>query len=264
MGSIWSAKCRGVRVHARSAMGMPDSETALEELMCRVLGNLIHDGVVVKISDDLCCRADSPAELLYHWKRVLQALSKCNLLKLSASKTVINPKSTVILGWIWEYGTLQAFPNGIAQPALSGSRSISLPRPDDELWIITDGAVKTPGIGATLYVSRNNKLQLAGFFSARPRGRQVTRLPCKIEALSIAAVTNHFSPYIIQSKTAACILTDNKPCVQPFEKLCRDEFSSSPRVATFLSIVTRYQASVRHVSGAAILPSDFASRNAPE
>ena len=142
--------------------------------------------------------------------------------------------------------------------------SISLPRPDDELWIITDGAVKTPGIGATLYVTRNNKLQLAGFFSAKPRGRQVTWLPCKIEALSIAAVTNHFSPYIFQSKTAACILTDSKPCVQPFEKLCRDEFSSSPRVATFLSIVTRYQASVRHVSGAAILPSDFASRNAPE
>ena len=68
--------------------------------MCRVLGNLIHDGVVVKISDDLYCGADSPEELLYHWKRVLQALSKCNLLKLSASKTVINPKSTVILGWI--------------------------------------------------------------------------------------------------------------------------------------------------------------------
>ena len=91
---------RWVRVHARSAMGMPDSETALEELMCRVLGNLIHDGVVVKISDDLYCGADSPEELLYHWKRVLQALSKCNLFKLSASKTVINPKSTVILGWI--------------------------------------------------------------------------------------------------------------------------------------------------------------------
>lgn len=30
---------RGVRVYARSAMGIPDSETALEELMCRVLGD---------------------------------------------------------------------------------------------------------------------------------------------------------------------------------------------------------------------------------
>ena len=40
------------------------------------------------------------------------------------------------------------------------------------------------------------------------------------------------------------------------------EFSASPRVSTFLSTVSRYQASVRHVSGSVILPSDFASRNA--
>ena len=132
------------------------------------------------------------------------------------------------------------------------------------MWIITDGAVKTPGIGATLYLTRNNKLQLAVFFSAKLRGRQVTWLPCEIETLFIAAATKHFSPYIIQSKTPACILTDSKPCVQSFEKLCRGEFSSSPRVATFLSTVSRYQASVRRVAGAAILPSDCASRNAPE
>ena len=73
------------------------------------------------------------------------------------------------------------------QSALPASHSISLPGPDDQLWIITDGPVKTPGIGATLYVTRNNKLQLAGFFSAKLRGRQITRFPCKIKVLSIAA-----------------------------------------------------------------------------
>ena len=79
--------------------------------MCRVLGDLIHAGVVAKIADDLYCVADSQEELLQNWKRVLQALSKCNL-KLSAS--VINPKSTVILGWIRDSGTLQASPHRIA------------------------------------------------------------------------------------------------------------------------------------------------------
>ena len=54
---------RGVRVYARSAMGMPGSETALEELMCCVLGDLIHEGVVAKIAEDLYCVADSPEEL---------------------------------------------------------------------------------------------------------------------------------------------------------------------------------------------------------
>ena len=307
-------------------MGMPGSQTALQELVCRVLGDLIHERVA-KSADDLYCGANSPEELLQNWKRVLHALSKCNL-KLSTSKTVIILKSTVILGWIWDSDILRASPCRIvalascskpetvgrlksfigaykvlarvipqcssllspldtvvagrmsherinwsndqltsihrAQSALSASRSISLPRLDDQLWIITDGAVKTLGIGSTLYVTRNNKLQLAGFFSAKLRRRQVTWLPCEVEAISISAKTKHFSPYIIQSKTPACILTDSKPCVQSFEKLCGGEFSSSPRVATFLSTVSRYQASVRHVAGAAILPSDFASSNAPE
>ena len=53
---------RGVRVYALSAMGMPGSETALEELMCRVLGHLIHEGVVAKIADDLYRGTDLPEE----------------------------------------------------------------------------------------------------------------------------------------------------------------------------------------------------------
>ena len=45
----------GVRVYALAAMGMPGSETALEELMCRVLGHLLEEGKVAKIADDLYC-----------------------------------------------------------------------------------------------------------------------------------------------------------------------------------------------------------------
>ncbi|CAB4040431.1 Hypothetical predicted protein, partial [Paramuricea clavata] len=240
--------------------------------------------------------------------------------------TVINPKSTTILGWIWNSGTLSASPHRIAtlascqkpetvyrlrsfigafkvlsrvipgcssllsklddavagrqskeqiqwtdelhavfcraQAALSAARTITLPKPEDQIWIVTDGAIRSPGIGATLYVTRNGKLRVAGFFSAKLRGSQVRWLPCEVEALSIAVAVKHFSPYLIQSHHQACILTDSKPCVQAYEKLCRGEFSASPRVSTFLSTVSRYQASVRHVSGSAILPSDFASRNA--
>ena len=35
---------RGIRVYTRSAMGMPGSEAALEELMCRVLGDFLQEG----------------------------------------------------------------------------------------------------------------------------------------------------------------------------------------------------------------------------
>ncbi len=45
----------GVKVYMRSGMGMPGSETALEELMCQVLGDLLEEGIVAKIADDLYC-----------------------------------------------------------------------------------------------------------------------------------------------------------------------------------------------------------------
>ena len=306
---------RGIRVYTRSAMGMPGSETALEETMCRVLGDFIQEGCLAKLADDLYCGADTPEALLANWRRVLDTLSRCNL-KLSSTKTVICPKSTSILGWIWSEGRLSASPHRIAvlsscpapenvkglrsfigaykvlsrvlpncadvidplessitgfqsqdklqwnesltqkfraaQQALATHKSIVLPRPSDTLWIVTDGSVTKRGLGATLYVTRNNHLHLAGFFSAKLRKHQVTWLPCEIEALCIAAAVKHFSPYIIQSKHHACVLTD------------RGEFYASPRVTSFLTTVSRYQVSLQHLAGKANLPSDFTSRNSPE
>ncbi len=151
-----------------------------------------------------------------------------------------------------------------AQKALAEHKSITLPRPSDQLWIVTDGTVTKSGIGATLYINRDNKIHLAGFVSAKLRKHQVTWLPCEIEALSIATSMKHFSPYIIQSSQPACLLTDSKPCGQAVEKLCGEEFSDSPRVTSFLSIVSRYGVRVQHLAGSANITSDFSSRNAAE
>ena len=113
---------RGVRAYTRCAMGMPGSETALEELMCRVLGNCLQDGIAAKLVDDFYCGADTPEELLQNWQRILDALQRCNL-HLSASKTTICPQSTTILGWVWTQGQLSASQHRVA--TLS-----SCPRPD--------------------------------------------------------------------------------------------------------------------------------------
>ena len=85
-----------------------------------------------------------------------------------------------------------------------------------------------------------------------------------MEALAITAAIKHFSPYIIQSEHTAMILTDSKPCVQAYQRLCRGEFSNSPRVSTFLSVVSRYQAVIHQLAGSANILSDFSSRNAPD
>ena len=52
-------------------MGMPGSETALEELMCRVLGDLLERGIVAKLADDLHSGGDTIEELLLNWRQVL-------------------------------------------------------------------------------------------------------------------------------------------------------------------------------------------------
>ncbi len=319
-----STPFKGVRVYTRSAMGMPGSETCLEELMCRVLGSLVQEGCVAKLADDLYCGGDTVDELLRNWERVLRELDRNNL-RLSAHKTTVCPRTASILGWIWSSGTLSASPHRVAslasvappttvqglrsfigaykvlgrvlkdhatklhplermvagkesrdsvtwsdellsdfhaaQRALSSCKSVTLPKPSDVIWIVTDGSVKQLGIGATMYVLRDGKLRLAGFFNAKMKKHQVTWLPCEVEALCIGAALKHFAPYILQSSSRAQVLTDSRPCVQAFAKLCRGEFSNSSRVTSFLSIVARFQAQIGHVSGAANLPSDYTSRN---
>ena len=71
------------------------SETALEELMCRVLGDFLQEGCTAKLADDLYCGGETPQELLANCSRILDAVAKCNL-RLPATKTVICPKTTTI------------------------------------------------------------------------------------------------------------------------------------------------------------------------
>ena len=315
---------KGIRCYTCCAMGMPGSETALEELMCRVLGELVTSGCVTKIADDLYCGGDTPEELMENWRQVLDRLNTCNL-KLSAAKTVIAPTETGLLGWIWSNGTLKADPHKIAplsicsqptttkglrsflgaykvlarvipkcakllqplerlthgkksadkilwdessvdafkraQQHLQSNRVITLPNEEDQLWIVTDGASSNSGIGATLYVMRDDKLRLAGFFSQQLSPSHCKWLPCEIEGIAIAAAINYFNGFIVQSKQRTRILTDCKACVEAYAKLMRGQFSSNVRLSTFLSAISWHHVTIQHLAGASNLPSDFASRN---
>ena len=316
---------KGIRMYTRAAMGMPGSETALEELMSAVLGDQVYSGNVVKIADDLYIGSDSVDTAITAWRDCLAALQH-NGLHLSASKTVLFPSTTTVLGWVWREGCLSASPHrisalqavsppgtvkglrsflgayrvlgrvlrsysallapledlvagkesrnsvewsddliemfGKAQRALSECRSIVLPRPQDELWIVTDGS--SLGVAATLYVKRSGRLRLAGFFSVKLDKAKRLWLPCEIEALAIAAALSHFAPFLIQAESKAYLVTDSKACVQAVNRLERGQFSMSARVSTFLASVSRYQVAVMHAPGLAILPSDYSSRNPVE
>ena len=316
---------KGVRVYGRSAMGMPGSETALEELMCRILGDQLTEGGVTKLADDIYCGGDTPEEAMREWERVLQSLQD-NGLRLSASKTTICPKSVSILGWDWEMGSLRASPHRIStlstveppqtvgklrsyigsfkflsrvmksyseilhpledviagrnsseklvwndnliaafrrsQDHLKSSKTLTMPRKDDQLQIVTNAS--NTGIGAALFVLSGGEPKIAGFFSSKYKKHQTSWMPCEMEALSISAAVTHFAPYIVQSTSQTLVLTDGLPCVQAFNKLRKGEFSSSSRVSTFLSVLCRFNLQLCHLKGSENTYADFASRNAAE
>ncbi len=89
-------------------------------------------------------------------------------------------------------------------------------------------------------------------------------LPCEVEALAIATSLQHWAPYVINSDHIVQVLTDSRPCIQAFAKLCRGEYSHSARVSTFLSTISRYQVRLQYIQGSVNLPADYNSRNPAE
>ena len=315
----------GTYVYRRSVMGLPGSESALDELLSRIFGDLIKEGKMVKVADDLFLGSKDTESLINIWKEVLLRLQQ-NGLKLSSNKTQICPESATILGWEWRKGTISPGQHRInalsscdppktvkalrsylgcykflsrvipcyaevLQPleaACAGKESadkiswsedleasfqkskeqllkakpIVLPKRNEQLHIITDAS--SSGLGSTLFVMRNSKLKLAGYFSAALKPNQSKLLPCELEALAISVSLKHFSYYIIQSNLKTRVLTDSRPCVLAYKKLLKGQFSSSPKVTTFLSTASRYGIDIMHISGSSNIFSDFASRNPVE
>lgn len=318
---------KGIRVYTRAAMGMPGSTEHLDELMYRVLGEMMYEGIVMKIADDIYVGGDTVSSLLQNWERVLHQFWKNNL-RLSPTKTVVCPRNTTVLGWIWSAGDISVSPHKInplaladppktvkglrswigaykhikacilgysvllsdleaavagkdshekvvwteslittfkkAQQTVQNPRTITIPQPSDNLVITNDGAVGNTGVGAVLHIIRDNKTYLGGYFSAKLKPHQGKWLPCEVEALAIGSAVNHWGPYILESKHQTQVLSDSKPCIQAFGKLSRGEFSTSARITTFLSTLSRYNVKLQHIAGCKNITADYLSRNPME
>ena len=313
---------KGTYVYRRSVMGLPGSEAALEEILSRIFGDLIRDGKMVKLADDLVMGGQSVQEVTEVWREVLKRL-QLNGMKLSPSKTKICPTTASILGWEWESGSIRPGNHRInallscdppdtvkglrsylgcfkyisrvlpkygeilhpledivagelsadkivwteellasfskSKEHLKKVRAIVLPKRSDQLHLVTDASSR--GLAGTLYVVRNNKPSVAGFFSAALKRNQSKLSTCELEALSIAANLKHFSYQIRQSTRTTRILTDSRPCCLAYKKLQRGEYSSSPKMTTFLSVASQFAVEMLHISGSSNMFSDFASRN---
>ena len=93
----------GLRVLSRSGQGLMGMAEEFDELTAKVLKQEMQDGISAKIVDDVVVGGETMEEAAQNYIRVLEKLQAANL-KVTPEKTVIFPKRTELLGWIWEEG----------------------------------------------------------------------------------------------------------------------------------------------------------------
>ena len=86
-------------------------------------------------------------------------------------------------------------------------------------------------------------------------------LPCELEALAVGMGLQAFMPYFRESGCKPIIYTDSTPVVMAFHKMLKGQFSSSPRMATFLHEVLNSGAIIKYLSGKSNAGADFNIRN---
>ena len=148
-----------------------------------------------------------------------------------------------------------------AQKALENPKVITIPNPNDQLMLVSDGRNSPAATGSTLYIKRGSDFYIAGFFSAKVKKNQIMWLPCEIEALGINLSINAFKNFIQESKHETKFLTDSKACVGAFRKLSVGGFSLSPRISSFLMNLKSINISIEYIKGSAIKLTDVSSRN---
>ena len=137
---------------------------------------------------------------------------------------------------IWSDTLLTSFTH--AQDGLKHHKSVVLPKPSDQLWIVTDGAVKNHGVGATLYV---NKLHLAGFLVQSYGNAKSQGFPVKLRLLVLLPLLNILVHILLNPTIKHVFSLTVSPVCRHLRSYAGREFSSSIRVATFLTIASQYQ-----------------------
>ena len=135
--------------YALSAMGMPGSETRLEEVMSCVLEILFTKELLPRSPTIYTAEPT-------HQRSYCRTGNKCTRPSPSSTsnsllpKLVINPKSIVVLAWIWDSGTLQASLHQIATLAVLQQAQNSWP-PKVLYWCIQSlGLHYTPVLHITV------------------------------------------------------------------------------------------------------------------
>ena len=102
---------------------------------------------------------------------------------------------------------------------------------------------------------------LGGHFSCKLNEHQKKWLPCEGEALGVKLIAKHYSQIIMENENITTIHTDNMPTVHAWKRMKTGAFSTSARVASFLTGLSALRVEVVHKPGKNMMSSDYNSRH---
>ena len=104
---------------------------------------------------------------------------------------------------------------------------------------------------------------LGGHFSVQLTQDQQKWLAWEGKAKAMQLVLLYFEAYLRENQNVSLHLTDSLPVVMAWRKILTGRFSTSPRIAIFLSTLASFPIRVEHRSGAHMMITDHASQNPP-
>ena len=156
-----------------------------------------------------------------------------------------------------------------AKKMAADPRGIVEPRPSDQLHTYSDWSEQHRAVGGRLMIHRTKKdgtveILNGGFYSSILNKHKKAWLPCEGEAAGIRFVLEHFQQQIRESRKVTIHHTDSQPCVMAWKRAQRGAFSSSARIAAFLTGLSSLPVEVQYTPGKQMHTSDFASRHPTE
>ena len=167
---------------------------------------------------------------------------------------------------VWTEETNHAFKE--IQKILKDPQTITIPRPQDQKYIIPDATTKAPAFGAVLMVNQKDEttgedhLKVGGYFNMKLKEGLY---PCEAEAQGIDRASEHWDHYSRESINPTIILSDSDPCVRSYRRMAKGKFSTSSKLQNFLHKLSGRYVQLHHVSAKMysklIAAADFQSRN---
>ena len=103
---------RGMRVMTRTGQGLLNSDVHLDQLLMKVLGDEITEGICEVARDDIQVGGNTIDEVLNNWDRVLKKLNMCDL-KISPHKVRILLDDTEVYGFRIRQGYVLPSPHSV-------------------------------------------------------------------------------------------------------------------------------------------------------